>query len=78
MINRFSFEAAAKIAAGAQTVFRGDAPAERIPKEDGYKRRNDYDDAMVCLTCTASHCGGEEGCYMRRKKALAEERGKNR
>ena len=41
-------------------------PLERI-------KRDDWDEAMICLTCTKKKCTGERGCFEARKRQLAKE-----
>lgn len=53
----------------ASSVFRG----EIINEKRGYHHKEEYDEAMVCITCESKKCTGDDRCFNRRKQQLIEE-----
>lgn len=54
----------------ASSVFRGDI----VNEKRGYHHKEEYANAMVCITCEAKHCTGDDRCFARRKKLLQEQK----
>ena len=75
-MNRLPFGVAERMTKGSTSVFRGEGTPKS--KDAGSERNDDYEDAMVCLTCTKAKCNGGEECFTNRKRQLAKEKRKGK